>query len=235
MVVPQLRQDGSTWGWQYRPDVSRLKNDKPVKYETPIGQRNGIDVPPGVGPQLGNPSIPLWVTEGVKKADAAACAGLVCIAFPGVWSWRGTNGDGGKVAVADWQDIALNSRRVVLAFDSDVVRKREVRTALKQLAGYLGSEGASVEYCHLPDDDDGKTGLDDYIADGHAVDDLWKLVRPDLPEVVDADLARGDLPGPLRSGTWGAAPRADCMPAYRPGVAGAAGPNSPAGQAVHHL
>jgi hypothetical protein len=171
LLVPQLRKDGSTWGYQYRPDVPRNNgNGKPVKYETPMNQRNGIDVPPGVGPLLDDPTVPLLVTEGVKKADAAACAGLACVALPGVWSWRGQNGHGGKTAIADWHDVALNDRRVVLAFDSDVTRKKSVRTALDQIAGYLASKGAAIEYLHLPDNGDGKTGLDDYLAAGHTAD-----------------------------------------------------------------
>jgi hypothetical protein len=183
LLVPSLRKDGSVWGYQYRPDTPRLRDGKPVKYETPTKQRNGIDVPPGVGPKLNDPTIPLWVTEGVKKADSAAVAGLCCVALPGVWSWRGTNDKGGKTAVADWHDVALNSRRVVLAFDSDVVRKRSVRTALDQLAGYLVSKGARVEYLHLPDDDQAKTGLDDYLVDDHKPGDLWRLVKPEPPAV----------------------------------------------------
>lgn len=183
LLVPQLRKDGSVWGYQYRPDSPRLNGaGKPVKYETPVAQRNGIDVPPGVGPQLGDPAVPLWVTEGVKKADAAVINGLCCVALPGVWSWRGKNGSGGKSAVPDWHDIALNDRRVVLAFDSDVMVKPAVRRALAELAGYLASKGAKVEYCHLPNDDTAKTGLDDYLAE-HTVDDLCMLVRPEPPEL----------------------------------------------------
>ncbi len=127
LLVPMLRKDGSRWGYQYRPDTPRVRDGKPVKYETPVGQRNGIDVPPGVGPKLDDPSIPLWVTEGVKKADCGAVHGLCVVALPGVWSWRGSNSHGGKTAIPDWHDIALNGRRVILAFDSDVVRKRAVR------------------------------------------------------------------------------------------------------------
>lgn len=185
LLVPSLRVDGSVWGYQYRPDVPRMRDGKPVKYETPVGQRNGIDVPPGARDRLGDPAVPLWVTEGVKKADAATVAGLCCVALPGVWSWRGTNGSGGKVAVPDWHDVALNGRRVVLAFDSDVVRKRAVRRALDELAGYLTSKGARVGFLHLPDDA-GKAGLDDYLAAGHDVADVWRLVRPEPPPVVDA-------------------------------------------------
>jgi len=184
LLVPQLDARGSTWGYQYRPDNPRLRDGKPVKYETPIGQRNGIDVPPGVGDQLGDPAIPLWITEGVKKADAAALAGLCCVALPGVWSWRGKNDKGGKVAVGDWNEIALNNRRVILAFDSDVVVKSSVRKALDALAGYLATKGATVEYLHLPHDGAAKAGLDDFLLDGHTAEDLWRLVRPDAPAVV---------------------------------------------------
>jgi hypothetical protein len=185
LLVPQLRRDGSVWGYQYRPDDPRVRDGKLVKYETPTGQRNGIDVPPGVGLLLDDIAVPLWVTEGVKKADAAALAGLCCVALPGVWSWRGRTRSGGKVAVSDWHDIALNGRRVILAFDSDVVRKRAVRRALDELAGYLASKGGRVEYLHLPDDDAGKCGLDDYLADGHSAPDILGLVRPDPPAVVE--------------------------------------------------
>ena len=181
LLVPQRRKDGSTWGWQYRPDVPRERGGKPVKCETPWNQRNGLDVPPGVGPLLDDPTVPLLVTEGVKKADAAACVGLACVALPGVWSWRGSNSHGGKTAVPDWHDVALNDRRVVLAFDSDVVVKKSVKIALDQLAGYLGSKGAAIAYLHLPDLGDGKCGVDDFLA-VHGVDELWTLVRPNPPE-----------------------------------------------------
>ena len=143
LLVPQLRADGSIWGHQYRPDHPRERSGRLVKYETPLGQRNGIDVPPGVGPLLGDPTVPLWVTEGVKKADCGALHGLCIIALPGVWSWRGKNEVGGKVAVADWNDIALNGRRVILAFDGDVARKASVRKALDALAAYLKTRGAA--------------------------------------------------------------------------------------------
>ena len=96
--MPQLRADGSTWGFQYRPDSPRERKGQIVKYETPVNQRNGIDVPRGVGDKLGDPSVPVWITEGVKKADCGALQGLCLVAIPGVWSWRGTNDLGGKTA-----------------------------------------------------------------------------------------------------------------------------------------
>jgi hypothetical protein len=77
---------------------------------------------------------------------------------------------------------------VVLAFDSDAVRKRSVRQALDQLAGYLSSKGATVRYLHLPHTDDGKVGLDDFLGAGHSVEELHKLVRPEPPEVAEVEL-----------------------------------------------
>ncbi|BBZ60137.1 DUF3854 domain-containing protein [Mycolicibacterium monacense] len=190
LLVPSLRADGSTWGYQYRPDYPRTDGKgREVKYETPVEQRNGIDIPPGVGDKVGDPSVPLFVTEGVKKADCAAEHGLCCVALPGVWSWRGKNDAGGKTAVADWHDVALNDRRVILAFDGDVARKQSVRQALSALADYLRSKGAKVEYLHLPDTDN-KTGLDDYLI-GHTVEELWRLVKPSPAPLRESTVPNG--------------------------------------------
>jgi Protein of unknown function (DUF3631)/Domain of unknown function (DUF3854) len=180
LLIPLRRADGSVWGYQYRPDAPRIMDGKPRKYETPWQQRGGIDIPPAIREQIGDTSVPLLVTEGTRKADSAVSAGLACVSLLGVWSWRGANPVGGKVALADWHDIALNGRRVVLAFDSDVARKRAVAKALAELASYLGTKGASVAYLHLPDSDEAKCGLDDYLA-AEGADGIWELVRPEPP------------------------------------------------------
>jgi Domain of unknown function (DUF3854) len=132
---------------------------------------------------IGIPKVMLWITEGAKKADCAAQRGLCCVALTGVWNWRGTNESGGRAALADWHDIPLNDRDVVIAFDSDVARKSSPNKALVELARYLSGKGARVRYLHLPDDGD-KTGLDDFLVD-HRVEELMALVRPD-PRVVAA-------------------------------------------------
>jgi hypothetical protein len=181
LLIPLLDIRGSTWGYQYRPDVPRLdRKNRPIKYETPWQQRNGLDVPPGVADRLGDPNEPLWITEGTKKADAGALAGLTIVGLSGTWNWLRTNNAGGKVALHDWRDIALNNnRRVIIAFDGDVARKESVQKSVRGLAGYLAIKGARVEYLWLPDTDD-KTGLDDFMA-GHTVEDLWRLVKPTAP------------------------------------------------------
>jgi hypothetical protein len=187
LLVPQLRIDGSTWGYQYRPDSPRLRSGRVVKYETPYQQRNGLDVPPGVGPMLGDPALPLWITEGVKKADCGALHGLCIVALSGVWNWMHTNSAGGKMALPEFRDVALNNgRRVVIAFDGDQARKPAVQKATHALATYLATKGARVEFLHLPDTDD-KTGLDDYLMAGHTAEDLWHLVKPHQPRPHDKD------------------------------------------------
>ncbi|MGO9156778.1 DUF3854 domain-containing protein [Mycobacterium sp.] len=176
LLIPQHSARGDVWGHAYRPDHPRERNGKPAKYEMPYRQANHIDVPVGVGPTLADPSKPLMITEGSKKADCAALRGVYCVSINGVAGWRGTNAAGGKTAVADFNDIALNGRDVVLAFDGDVARKPPVQAELCKLAEYLKFKGARVAYLHLPDTDE-KTGLDDYLV-SHTVDELWRLVKP---------------------------------------------------------
>ena len=52
--------------------------------------------------------------------------------------------------MSDWHDIALNGRRVVLAFDSDATRKPAVQQALAELAGYLAARARPSSTCIFP-------------------------------------------------------------------------------------
>src|SRR5260370_1903665 len=122
-----------------------------------------IDVPPMVRPKLGNSAVPLFVTEGARKADSAVSKDLCCIALVGVWKWRGTNEHGGKVALPEWESIALNGRNVYIVFDSDVTLKPQVHAALARLKAFLESRGARVRVVYLPPGTGGaKLGLDDF-------------------------------------------------------------------------
>ena len=108
-----------------------------------------LDVHPSIRDHIGKRKIPLWITEGERKADAAISQGLCCVAVPGVWNWRG-NAHGGKTLLADWESVALNGRQVYIAYDSDVMTKSEVHSALARLAEVLKSRGAHVRYIYLP-------------------------------------------------------------------------------------
>ncbi len=165
---------------QFRPDDPRHgENGKPIKYETPMGSRMRLDCPPRVTADLADPSVDLWITEGVKKADAAASHGLCCIALLGVWNWRGTHADGTNGPLEDWDDVALAGRQVFVAFDSDAMRKPEVHAAVDALALFLAGRGAHIREVHLPEGDENfidgskpKVGLDDYLAAGGNAQDL---------------------------------------------------------------
>lgn len=158
LVFP-IRDTTGNVAWQLKADYPRLdKNQKPVKYDTATGGRQCIDVPVRSRLLLGDPSVPLWITEGTKKADSGLSHGIPCIvALQGVYGWRGTNAHGGKTALPDWEDIALNGRDVVLAFDSDVMVKDTVRDALERLSDLLKQRKANDRYLLLPDVlDDGR-------------------------------------------------------------------------------
>lgn len=184
LVVPLYNVHEKVWGHQYRPDDPREVRGRVVKYETPSGQRNGLDVPPGIGPQVMNPEVPLWITEGSKKADAGVDAGLCVVSMTGVWNWTAPKKakDEPHRLMETLSDIPLDGREVVLAFDGDVARKPQVHQACEALAQKLTARGATVAYLHLPDTDD-KTGLDDYLSAGHTADELLALVKPTLPGV----------------------------------------------------
>lgn len=180
LLVPIHDVHGNVALHQHRPDVPRNgANGRIVKYETPEGSRLVVDVPPSVRQALTDPLVPLVITEGVRKADAAVSCGICCVDVLGVWSWRRKNADGEATALPDFDRIALNGRRVVIAFDSDVTTKPQVRTALERLRAFLARRGALVQVTLLPaGPDGGKVGLDDYLAAGHAFADLAALPDP---------------------------------------------------------
>lgn len=180
LLVPVHDTSGAVATWQYRPDQPRVikTTGKTVKYETPGGSRMVLDVPVRVRGRLGDPAVPLWVTEGARKADSAVSAGLCCVALLGVHNYRGMNELGGKTVLAGFGDIALNGRRVYVAYDSDVMTKTAVHSALAGIGAMLAYKGADVRYVYLPQGADGKTGLDDYLAAGGTIDELVTTSEP---------------------------------------------------------
>ncbi len=85
---------------------------------------------------LTDPSIPLYITEGVKKVLKAVQEGLPTIGVLGVWSWRGKVDDR-SVPIPDLDRIVWRGRQVFLVFDSDVAIKEQVRWAQFKLGQEL--------------------------------------------------------------------------------------------------
>jgi len=138
LLIPIYSPTGDVATYQYRPDLPRVgKDGKPVKYEIPSGTRMALDVHPFAREMLRDPSVPLFVVEGIKKGDALVSRGLCAIGLQGVWNWRGTNERGGKVALPEWEYVALNGREVYVVFDSDIVLKPEVYGAMARVKAFL--------------------------------------------------------------------------------------------------
>lgn len=184
LLIPIRSVRGEIESYQLKPDTPRVgKNGKPIKYETAANAKQIIDCPPSARRLLNNPKATLIITEGAKKVDSSVSAGLwTTIGLQGVYGWRGTNDNGGTMALSDWEDIALNGREVVIAFDSDVMTKETVRSALDRLAGFLTSRKAHVHYLVLPNLPDGsKCGLDDFFAQGRKPTELDQYLVDELP------------------------------------------------------
>jgi len=100
LLIPICTVDGQNALSILRPDNPRVientkkKNpdgthpNKIIKYEFPKGESMRLDCPPKCRGQLADPSVPLWITAGVKKGDAFASQGLCAIALLGVWNFK---------------------------------------------------------------------------------------------------------------------------------------------------
>ncbi len=178
LVLPVYDVYGKVAFYQIRPDDPREVDGKAVKYETPLGQRSHIDVPKRSLPHLSNTKVPLWITEGVKKADAAVSQGLCCVSIQGVWNWCSrVEGDKESRPLDDWNKIALKHRRVYICFDSDVMTNSKVAEALRRLTAMLRGCGATVVRIYLPAVNGEKVGLDDYFAAGGTALILGSLTK----------------------------------------------------------
>jgi putative DNA primase/helicase len=132
LYFPYLDSDGSPIGF------GRVKPDRPrpekradgsvrlTKYEQPLGVGLRIYVPVMAWRLMPDVSVPLLVTEGEKKALAAAQRGFACVGLCGVecWSKRREKGPDGRGTgprelLDDWQAIALRGRVVYVVFDGE--------------------------------------------------------------------------------------------------------------------
>jgi hypothetical protein len=146
----RLRRDHPDY--EIRADGTRKEIEK---YLTAPGERNRLYYPPGLDPaMLADTSIPVVVAEGEKKTLAlwrlanyeTGTPRFMPVGISGVWNWRGTitrePGPDGLLhpvtgPLPDLDAITWKGRRVVILFDSDAARKKEVRAARRKLADEL--------------------------------------------------------------------------------------------------
>jgi len=182
LLIPLWGVDGTgIISYQFRPDSPRLNSKgKSIKYENPRGTSVRLDAPPSCRESLGNPNIPIWFVEGVKKADSLASRGECAVTLAGVWNFKGRNPLGGTVILADFDYIALKDRECYICFDSDYRDNPSVSKAATRLAEHLSPRSARVSIVYLPTGEQGeKVGVDDYLAEGYTIEELKALAAPD--------------------------------------------------------
>ncbi len=190
ILIPLWGVDGNgIVGYQFRPDSPRHNNkDKVIKYENPSGVSVRLDAPPACRELLGNPGIPVWFVEGVKKADSLASRGACAVTLTGVWNFKGRNSLGGTTVLADFDYITLKDRECYICFDSDYRDNLSVSQAAARLGEHLRRKGAHIRIAYLPAGEHGeKVGVDDFLTQGHTIDDLKALAGPMERQTEDSE------------------------------------------------
>jgi hypothetical protein len=179
ILMPLYHPTGNVSSWQYRPDVPPKDpaTGKVRKYAAPVGRVSVVDVHPLRHDRIIDPAVPLWVTEGVKKADSLTTRGLCAVALAGVFNFRSQLG-----TLGEWEDIYLKSRQVNIIYDSDIFTNVQVRRAAGRLGAWLKSKGARPVFLWPPEiDGEQPKGVDDYFYLGGDLAHLWGTHSETLP------------------------------------------------------
>lgn len=174
---------------QFRPDKEweNFKTGDKAKYITPKVGYDALclDVgdPESWKRTIADISIELNITEGLKKAGAGLTHGYPTIALMGVWMGiLNVTKDRKKTyrLVPTLRYFAQPGRVFNFCFDADIVRKKEVRDALRVLAKLLIDEGCVVKVTQW-DESKGK-GMDDYLVNNGKDDFDVEVARAQLIE-----------------------------------------------------
>lgn len=90
---------------------------------------------------LDHPELPIVFVEGAKKAGCLLSHNWIAISLSGVWN--GQEGKGKKLHPSI-KSFIVPGRRVYLGFDADVIEKKSVEAALRQLGHLIKREKAEV-------------------------------------------------------------------------------------------
>jgi len=155
LLIPLWSVDGHVKGYQLRPDNPRIntKNGKPIKYETPLGQPNQLDVNPLMQERVRLARQAIFVSEGSKKIDSLASKGIPALGLSGVWNWLGKTPQGVQsMPLGDWEDVSIKGSLFIIAFDNDIYYNKSVYAAMRRLANFLKYKQAyQVRILRLPE------------------------------------------------------------------------------------
>lgn len=193
------------------PDCQRGPNRK---YENPLKRKleRGLAYYPYLTPTASaarkKVEVPLFVTEGEKKALKLAQEGYPTIGLPGTWMYcdpRSRRRPANKPLHPELARIRWRDRSVFICYDSDRVRLDGVAQAEDRLAGLLAAEGARVFVIRIPQPESGKHGADDFLVE-RGRDAFATLVEDAVPwergagllDLVPEGVAVAALPEHLR-------------------------------------
>ena len=209
---------------RFKPDTPRPDPKKPdekiVKYESPPGagaraifldvpeaewrkicEVNGIPFPEGYNGNVWkwieeNPSIPIVLEEGEKKAGATLTAGMVAIALPGINSGYRRTGNESYQAIPELEHFAHPERQWIINFDNESTNKIN-NAIVKQAQCLLKLPCAGVAVCEKGGD---TKGTDDFIA-AHGVEAFLSRLDAsiDFEEWSKSKESKGKVPLPPAS------------------------------------
>ena len=168
---------------QFKPKepIQSPKAKKPAKYLTPTGgeydaialQHPDEDYWQRV---IDDPSIPIALDEGVKKAGMLMTLGFVALALCGVWMGLKK---GGKELVNNLALLAVQGRPITIVFDADLAYKTGIQLALKALATVLKQRGCIVFVAIIPPELEAN-GIDD-VRIKHGEETVKKIMADAIP------------------------------------------------------
>lgn len=164
LCIPFFDASGKRTNYvRVKPDNPRSKSGKDgtvkvYKYESPCKTGNRVYFTSVARAALSDPTIPLFLTEGEKKAAKASQEGFACLGLVGVYGFqkkRNAGDDGRKSGprelIPDLASVGWKGRTVYVVYDSDAASNPKVLLAEYHLADTLRAQGANVLAVRLPE------------------------------------------------------------------------------------
>jgi putative DNA primase/helicase len=170
--------------WKPRRPVPN-RDGKEMKYASPKGQASRLDVHPRNRNKIADPTVELWIIEGIKKGDSLTSRGLCVVSLTGVFNWRSQLG-----SLGDWEDVPLKGRSVAICFDADAKSNPNVLRAMVRIGNWLRSKSVKqVRYLIVPSETHGIAvkGADDFFAAGGTLEELQAAATTAPPNPDTAD------------------------------------------------
>jgi len=162
LVIPYPSYEEARPFSRVKPDQPPIIEGKPAKYLSPKGATVRAYIPPMTWEALKDSKTLVIIPEGEKKSAKADQEGFPCIGLGGVWSFYQEHRLIPDLAQLEWM-----RRPTIIASDSDIAEKSEIKQAIFTLERELLKRGAKVRVIRFePASDGSKVGLDLSFAEG---------------------------------------------------------------------